>query len=49
MVLWIVIFLFVLTGVLAGLRFSKKKDPFGGLDSETQSKNDSAGDSGNQT
>ena len=49
MVLGIVIFLFVLTGALAGVRFLKKKDPFGGLDSETQSKNDSARDSGNHT
>lgn len=49
MILCIVIFLFVLTGVLASLRFLRKKDPFGGLDSETQSKNDSVGDSGNHT
>lgn len=49
MVLSIVIFLFILTGVLAGLRFLKKKDPFGGLDSETQLKNESGMDSGNQT
>jgi hypothetical protein len=49
MILWAVIFLFALTGVLAGIRFFKKKDPFGGLDSEIQSKNSSLRDSGNHT
>lgn len=36
MIPWIVIILFLLTGLLAGLRFVKKKDPFGGLDAESR-------------